>query len=269
MEPDDLYGLPLEQFIPERGALAKALRQGGERDRAKEVAGLRKPSVAAWAVNQLVRTKRKEAKELFDAGDGLQHAQSELLEGRGDGKALREAVARERQAVDALSAQARGLLSDEGHELTAATLEKVSDTLHAAALDPGAREQVEGGRLERELRHVGMGAFGEPLAPVAPARPKRPAAKDKQRRDADKEAEKAAERERAAALKAARQAERDARRAAQRAERELHSAESRREDAADALTEAEDALSDAREQSERTAQAHEAAEAEVERLTGD
>jgi hypothetical protein len=259
-DPDDLYGLPLEQFIPRRGALVKALRQDGDRERAKEVAAMRKPSVAAWAVNQLVRTKRKKAKELFDAGDALQHAQSELLEGRGDGKALREAVAGERQAVDDLSAHARGLLSADGHELTATTLEKVSDTLHAAALDPAAREQVEGARLERELRHVGMGPFGGALGAAAPAPPKRTAAKD---------AEKEAERERAATLKAARQAERDARRAAQRAERDLQAAEARRADAATALAEAEDAMSSARERAERTGRAHEQAEAEIERLTAD
>jgi hypothetical protein len=273
MEPDDLYGLPLEQFIPRRGALVKALRQDGDRERAKEVAALRKPSVAAWAVNQLVRSQTKEAKELFEAGDALQHAQSELLEGRGDGNALREAVARERDAVDALAAQARGLLSADGHELTASTLEKVSDTLHAAALDPGAREQVQDGRLERELRHVGMGEFGGALTAVAPGRAK-PAQrtgdattkKAKESKEA-KEAEQAAERERAAARKAARQAERDARRAAERAERELQASEARREKAAAALAEADDALAGAREQAERTAQALEAAEAEVNRLS--
>ena len=58
MEPDDLYGLPLDRFVAERGALAKALRADGRRDEASRVAALRKPSVAAWAVNQLARTQR-------------------------------------------------------------------------------------------------------------------------------------------------------------------------------------------------------------------
>jgi hypothetical protein len=270
-DPDQLYGLPLDQFIPERGALAKALRQAGERERAKEVAAMRKPSVAAWAVNQLVRTKRQEAEELFEAGDALQHAQSELLDGRGDGKALREAVARERRAVEALGAEARGLLSADGHELTAATLEKVSGTLHAAALEPGAREQVEGGRLERELRHVGLGEFGGPLTAAPPTPTRTPRSKPK--RDAkatqQREAEKEAQRQRAAALKAARQAERDARRAVQRAQRDLQTAEGRREDAATALAEAESAVTTAREQAERTARAHDETQAEIDRLTDD
>lgn len=51
----DLYGLPIELFVSERQAVAKELRRQGLRDEAARITGLRKPSVAAWAVNQLVR----------------------------------------------------------------------------------------------------------------------------------------------------------------------------------------------------------------------
>ncbi len=68
---DELYGLPLERFVPERAALVKALRAEGRREDAAQVAKLRKPSVAAWAVNQLVRTQGRAAAELFAAGDAL------------------------------------------------------------------------------------------------------------------------------------------------------------------------------------------------------
>jgi hypothetical protein len=54
-EADELYGLALDAFVPERDALAKRLRADGRRDEANEVKALRKPSVAAWAVNQAVR----------------------------------------------------------------------------------------------------------------------------------------------------------------------------------------------------------------------
>ena len=172
MEPDDLYGLALDRFIPERGALAKALRADKRRDEAAEVAALRKPSVAAWAVNQLVRTQGDGLRELFDAGDGLREAQADLLAGRGDGRTLRAANERERDAVDTLVEAARGLLSSDGHELSPAVVERVADTLHAAALDAGAREQVRDGRLERELRHAGLG-LGESPGPAP--RPRRAA----------------------------------------------------------------------------------------------
>ncbi len=178
MQPDDLYGLPLDRFIPERGALAKALRADGRRDDAAEVAGLRKPSVAAWAVNQLVRSQPAGVQALLHAGDELRDAQARLLAGSGDGKALRAANEHEREAVDELVRAAQGLLSSDGHELSPAVVERVADTLHAAALDEGARERVRDGRLERELRHVGLG-LGETADPfaVAPPPPKRPRAK--------------------------------------------------------------------------------------------
>jgi hypothetical protein len=222
MNANDLYGLPLDRFIPERGALAKSLRAGGERDEAAGVAKLRKPSVAAWAVNQLVRTQGAEVKALFKAGDQLQRAQADLLAGKGDAAKLRTATEREREAVDELTAAARGLLSSEGHELTPSTLERVSDTLHAAALDEGARGEVKDGCLVRELRHVGLGAFGELAA--APPAPKQDEAK----------------------RKAAEKAEAERRRALERANRAVETAQARRDRAADALREAEDALARAR-----------------------
>lgn len=172
MDSDDLYGLPLDRFIPERGAIAKALRKDGRRDEASEVASLRKPSVAAWAVNQLVRTQRTAIRALFDAGDDLREAQSNLLAGSGDGRALRAAGDHERAAVEALVERARGLLSSAGNELSAGVIDRVSDTLHAAALDEEAREHVLAGRLERELRHIGLGfGLGAGTAPEPAPRP--------------------------------------------------------------------------------------------------
>ena len=174
--PHDLYGLPLDRFVAERGALAKALRADRRRDEAKEVAALRKPSVAAWAVNQLVRTQDAGVGELLGAGDALRSAQEDLLAGRGDARALRAAGERERAAVEALVEAARGLLTSGGLELSEPVVERVADTLHAAALDEDAREQVREGRLERELRHVGLGLglgraqlFAPPPLPSSPS----------------------------------------------------------------------------------------------------
>jgi hypothetical protein len=239
MDVDDLYGLPLDRFTPERNALARELRNGGKRGDAAEVAALRKPSVAAWAVNQLVRTQRKAVAELFDAGDALRAAQDNVVTGRGDGRTLRVAVERERAAVDALTGAARGLLTSDGHELSQTIIDRVADTLNAAALDDEARSHVKDGRLERELRHVGLGvAVGATLpAPARRAAPKKPAA--------DRAAEQRAERERAEARAAARATEREARRRLERAERAANSTAERRDRAAKALDEAEAELSDA------------------------
>jgi len=275
MEPHDLYGLPLDRFVPERGALAKALRKEGHREQAAEVAGLRKPSVAAWAVNQLVRTQSRALAALFDAGDALQQAQSQLLAGRGDGDALRDAVANERAAVAELAEKARGLLSSEGHELSSTMLDRVSETLHAAALDEDARAQVRDGCLDRELRHVGLGAGRVLSVPAAggdgPSRT-RPSRKTAKRAGSESTSTKAAatrkreQQERAKRLSAARRAEAAARRVAERRARELKSAQERRDRAAEVLREAEDALAAAGEQAEEAAIAHRHAQQALERV---
>jgi len=236
VDVDDLYGLPLDRFVPERTALSRALRKAGESEQATEVAGLRKPSVAAWAVNQLVRTQRKAIDELLEAGDALRSAQDDVLAGRGDARSLRAAVERERLAVQELTDSARGLLSSEGHELSDTIVERVADTLHAAALDDDARAQVSGGRLERELRHVGLGGLGAFSGEGSPA-PR-----------AEKRAEKRAEQERSVreqakaeeeARRAARATEREARRRVERAARAAKIALERRDNAAEVLRGAE------------------------------
>lgn len=290
MQPDDLYGLPLDEFIAQRTALVRALRGDKQREEAAAVAALRKPSVAAWAVNQLVRTQGAAVQELYEAGDALRAAQSDLLAGSGDGQALRAANAREREAVDALVEAARGLLDADGHELSASVLERVADSLHAAALDEAAREQVRDGRLERELRHVGLG-LGESafaVAPPAAAKPKtkpqakagEPAAKEaverretkaeraaRARREREVAAEiKRAERERAEARKAARATEMAARRRVERSGHALRAAEERRERAAQALADAEAALAAAQAEAREAADAQRAAQEELERL---
>jgi hypothetical protein len=176
-DPDDLYGLPLDAFVPERDALAKRLRADGRREEAAEVKALRKPSVAAWAVNQAVRTQPKAARELWDAGDALIGAQEDLLAGRGDARSLRAAVERERSALSELAGAARGLLTSEGRDLGDTTIERVRETLHAAAIDPSARADVLPGRVTRELAHAGLGGIeaATPPAPATSARPATPA----------------------------------------------------------------------------------------------
>jgi hypothetical protein len=302
MEPDDLYGLPLDAFIPERGALVKALRADKRRDEAAAVAALRKPSVAAWAVNQLVRSQPGAIGELFDAGDELRDAQARLLDGSGDGRALRAAGERERTAVDELVQAARGLLSTEGHELSPAVVERVADTLHAAALNEDAREQVREGRLERELRHIGLGLGEEadPFAVAPPARAKpratpaagrragpppappakrqakaapKPAATSAEERRAareqakrDREEREGLERERAQARKAARVEEAAAKRRAERAGHALKVAEERRERAAQALAGADAALEAAQAEARDALRAQKEAQAKLDAL---
>jgi hypothetical protein len=266
VDVDDLYGLALDRFIPERASLVRKLRSEGEREQAACVGAWRKPSVAAWAVNQLVRTQRREVETLFAAGDALREAQSGVLAGRADARDLRSATAQERDAVDALVDRARGLLSSGGHELSAVTVERVAETLHAAALDDDARTQVSEGRLVRELRHVGLGAGLGGAVSAPPAQPTRPAsgrpgtparssgagaagapdpAAEREAARERKAAEAAQRREREEARKQARALERDAARELDRAQRALRTAQERQARAAEALRQSEAAVLDA------------------------
>jgi hypothetical protein len=258
--PEDLYGLPLDRFVPERAALVKALRAEKRREEAAEVAALRKPSVAAWAVNQLVRTQPKALQALFETGDNLAHAQAQAAAGKGGGDAMRDASRRQRDALAKLLEAAEGLLSSAGQGVSQATTERVGETFRAAANDEDARQQVAGGCLTRELRFVGVGIGGLAPASGKAEQRKRRTARAKTAAGAaeavvadNAEAERTAAREHAAARKAAGRAEADARRAATRVDKELAAAQARHEEAVAALQEADELLSAAAERSQDAA----------------
>ena len=167
----ELYGLPPGEFTPARDARVKELRKRGDREAAEAVKALRKPTVAAWALNQLARTRSKDVERLIAAGEELRSAQEELL-GGGDRSAFQEAAGAERELVAELSADATTLASEAG-ERASGLREKVAETLHAAALDEGTAEELRAGRLTREREAIG--GFGAPGGGPAPAPPRRPA----------------------------------------------------------------------------------------------
>jgi DNA repair exonuclease SbcCD ATPase subunit len=123
------------------------MRKEGDAEAAKEVAKLRKPTVAAWLVNRLVQTERKAADRFFAAAEDLQRAQDEAVRGKG-GDHLRRAAREEREAIEELVKCARRI----GDGFGAATFDRVRETLEAAVTDEEAREAVRSGRLKRELR---------------------------------------------------------------------------------------------------------------------
>jgi hypothetical protein len=254
---DRLYGLPLEEFTPARNELAKDLRAGGDRETADRVKRLKKPSAAAWAVNQVARSLPRETKALLSAGKRLRDVHERLAAGGAGADELRDAAEGERQAVSSLMDAARGLLGGRGEFLSQPVLDRVEQTFQAAAVDDEAREALETGRLTRERQAIGLGTFGV-LPATVPSRARRAkaGAKDKRkaRRDQDGR-ERDVERQRA---QRERQAERkhgvgELRRLTRHAEAELENlrrrlamAERRRADAERAAGEAKDQEKDAR-----------------------
>jgi hypothetical protein len=247
---DALYGLPLDEFTPQRDALAKELRTSGERDAAAWVKGLRKPSAAAWLVNQLARTQTKETQRLLAAGEDLRAAHARLVAGQGDPDELADAGDEHSGAVQSLLCKAPGLLDSEGRGPSAATLEKVEQTLRALAVDERAQAAFSSGRLTREQRVTGLG-LGFPTSPgAAPAKRRQPdrtsrraqakAALDEARARHRSRREELAERQREL-----REAERDAARAQRRVDKAAAALDAARENearAAEAVKGAEAAL---------------------------
>ena len=158
--------LPPADFTRARDERAKALRKEGRRDEADAVKALRKPTVAAWALNQLARRRAKDVERLVAAGEELRAAQEELLAG-GDRKAFQSAAAKEREHVAKLAGEATELVSEAGERASPALQEKISETLHAAALDEDTAEELRAGRLVREREAIG--GFGGVMA-APPAR---------------------------------------------------------------------------------------------------
>jgi hypothetical protein len=236
----DLYGLPLNEFIPQRDELVKRLRAEGEKEEAARVAKLRKPSAAAWAVNQLVRTQKKAINQLFKAGDEQIEAQAKAVSGKGSAEALKQATRKQREATEKLLEAADGLLSSEGHAPAAAVQERVSETLRAAAVDPDSREQVKDGCLAKELRFTGIAGFG---------------ADSPMHSEASDEKRGAERRQRAEELEAARERKQEIRQELKKAqaefraaEQQLRSAEKLRDRASRAAEQAEQALAEAEDQ---------------------
>jgi hypothetical protein len=168
-----LYQLPLEQFVATRDQLARRLRAAGDRDTARQVAGLRRPPVSAWAANQLAHAAPHALEELLEAGAALRQAQQDALAGQpGAARQLRTAAAHLRAAITRLSQRAETLLVRAGHAASDATLTRLAATLQAAATgDEATRAALVQGRLPGDLDPAG---FGLDLVP-APAEPAAPA----------------------------------------------------------------------------------------------
>ena len=216
---EKLYGLPPGEFTRARDERAKELRGAGDRDAANAVKALRRPTVAAWALNQLARARRKELDKLLSAGEDLRAAQEELLAG-GDRAGFQEAAARERDLVAKLASDAAALASEAGERGTGLQ-EKVAETLHAAALDEKTADEVRAGRLVKEREAIGgFGAAGGGPARggEAPARAakRRPAKRSPRKPQPDRQA-----------LSVARTDERHARRELDAAERAVQHAQER------------------------------------------
>jgi hypothetical protein len=253
---DQLYHLPLDEFTAARNALAK---ESGE----ASIKKLEKPSLPAWAVNQLYWRERKLYDEVIKTSGQVRIAHQQMLGGKAADVKAAEVFHKEamRKAKDAV----RRMLEEAGNTASDAVMTPVTETLDALpTTDPP-------GRLIKPLRRTGFEALqgvtitARPSPPTPKAEPKKAPDDDGEKDGRKREAERqelamakerlrfaeAAEREAEAALDRAKRALERAERTRERIEKELEEATAAEKAAAKELAASESAYAKAQAERER------------------
>jgi hypothetical protein len=180
----DLYRGDLGQFIARRTALAKTLRTT-DAPAAAAVAKLRKPSVSAWAIDQVAAEEPGIIAGLLAAGADALEAQRLVAHGAGSGDHIRAAATRVRDAIEAAARAAESTLAASGHATGDETARQIRTTLQSAATGSvDARLALWRGTLDGSLGPAGFAddsAGADPpelaaaLAPLRRPPPPRPA----------------------------------------------------------------------------------------------
>jgi len=255
----ELYGVPLADFVPTRNGRAKEARAGGDRELAADIQALAKPTTAAWLVNQLPREHADDLTPLLDLGRELRDASAKL-----DGQTMRRLGRERTELVTQLVDHTRKLGSDRGSKVSDDVAEEVRRTLEASFSDAEIADEVSAGQLVRAVEYAGFGdlaGFGGPTGVVGDRKTdqRKPAPRKSAPEQADRPAKRAAKKAgKRAEPPASRPADLGARRR-QKAERELADAQQRLEAAQAARDEAQQEIETTTAEVERT-------EGEVERL---
>ncbi|ACZ29906.1 conserved hypothetical protein [Xylanimonas cellulosilytica DSM 15894] len=153
---DALYAGPIEEFVAARDALARDVAATGDRVGAARVKRLRRPTVAGWVVNQVVRAHPDDVAALVALGDELRAATADRDRGR-----IKALDHLRRQRTEALVRPLRAVGQLDGRPVSADALDRLTETLTAVVMDADAAAVVRAGRLEQALQHVGFGVVGE------------------------------------------------------------------------------------------------------------
>lgn len=148
----ELYALAPADFVAARTAAEKRARAEGDRELARQIRSLGKPTAAAWIANQLVRRHPGEIQGLRELGAGLREATATL-----QGDDLRRLSQQQNRVVHALVEQAREIASAAGQPMSEATERGIDATLRAALADESLADQLRAGQLTTALEHVGFG----------------------------------------------------------------------------------------------------------------
>ncbi|MFJ9580695.1 hypothetical protein ACIRQF_30430 [Streptomyces sp. NPDC101191] len=143
---DELYTTPPSDFVARRETLTAAAKTAGRVDDARRIHAARRPTLAAWAANLLLRSQPEESRQFLELGQALREAYQAL-----DAEGLKDLSAQRRRVVSALSRQTAQLAREAGHRLSQSVQQDLEATLRAVLADPDAADQWAGGRLVNAL----------------------------------------------------------------------------------------------------------------------
>ena len=166
----ELYGLSPDDFLPARRGLAARAKADKETGLAKAIESIRKPTAAAWAINQLVRSRPDDVERLVELAAGLHEAQEKM-----DGAAMKTLGRERRKVIDELVRSTAAVAKESGGALSMPVANQVRETFVAALATTAAAEAVGSGQLTRALSYAGFGDVDLSEATAAPAPARRPA----------------------------------------------------------------------------------------------
>jgi len=169
---DALFKLPLAEFTGARNKLAAWLKQSGHANDATLVKALGKPSISAWAVNQLYWKHREPFDKLLAAGQRFRQSHASGL--TGTVADMRGSLNAQRDVLSQLSDLAASLLRDSGHSPTPEMLRRITTTLEALSALASLSDGPTPGRLTDDVDPPGFEALAS-LVPGSPKGTKEPA----------------------------------------------------------------------------------------------
>ena len=147
-----LYAVAPDEFVATRTRLVQEARAAGDKALAKELGRARRPTVAAWAVNAVVREHPEHAERLQDLGQRMRVAQAQL-----DVATMTDLRSERDLLLGTWADDADAVGRRAGRPLTSAVGEEVRATLIAALAEEEATRAVLSGQLTRSLRYSGLG----------------------------------------------------------------------------------------------------------------
>ncbi|WP_406864178.1 hypothetical protein ABZO31_28545 [Streptomyces sp. HUAS MG47] len=177
---EELYGLKPSDFVAARDAYVAEAREAKDPAAVRAIAGLRRPTLAAWAANLLARQRPEKAAQFLTLGEALREAHRTL-----DAEQLRTASRQRHQLVTALAREAATLARAAGQAVSDTVLYEIEQSLHGVLAHPDVAELWAKGRLVKAPEPgVDFAAVAPQTAPARPAVPvEEPPPKEKRGRE--------------------------------------------------------------------------------------